>query len=127
ETAEGEVRGRLLVNGAPAEGLRVGLVDEALWQQFRGSPPALSHRLVVAGSTVGADGRFRLGQIPPGRYFLLVMAPAAGAPPRPETIRVQGSPGPITLAPGLTGVDAGTIRVIMAMPPRDEARPARRA
>lgn len=127
EMAGGEIYGRLLTNGRPAGGLRVGVVDEALWRQFRGSPTPLSHRLVETGSTVGADGTFRLRQIPPGRYVLLVMTATAGAPPRPDTIRVQGSPGPIPLAPGPTRVNAGTIRVFMAMPPRDEARPARRA
>ncbi|HLB76903.1 MAG TPA: hypothetical protein VJO72_07705, partial [Candidatus Dormibacteraeota bacterium] len=120
-----EVRGRLLLNGAPAAGMRMGLVEEALWPQFRGAPRALNHRLVVASNAVDAAGAFRLTWIPAGRYFLLVQMPPLRSFWLPLGIRVQGSPGPITVAPGAREVEVGTVRLFLsAPPPRDGGRSA---
>src|SRR5205823_6371181 len=58
-----DLSGRLLANGFPAQGLRVGLINEALWQQLRGAPPALNHRLVVASDRVDETGSFRLRRV----------------------------------------------------------------
>ncbi len=105
-----EVRGRLLVTGAPVGRPRVGLIDERLWQQFRGAPTALTHRLVVTSSGLQANGAFRLPRVPAGRYFLVVALPAfnqVGAP----RITVQGSPGPILVRPGGRPVPVRTIHL----------------
>ena len=55
------------------------------------------------------------------------MAPDSGAARSPADIRVQGSLGPIQLAPGLTQVEVGTIRLFMTAPPRDDADACRTA
>lgn len=126
EPAGAEVCGQLLLNGAPAEGVRVGLVEEALWQQLRGAPRALSHRVVLASGTVDASGAFRLEGIPAGRYFLLIRMPAMAGVRLPLGLRVQGSPGPITVAPGARGVEVGRVRLFVLAPPAwDGGRPAR--
>jgi hypothetical protein len=120
------VRGRLFLYGASAEGMQVGLVEEPLWQQFRGAPRALNHRLVLASSAVDAAGTFRLDGIPAGRYFLLVRMPAVEGSRLSLGVRAQGSPGLITVAPGAHEVQAGTVRLfVLAPPPRRGDRPAR--
>jgi hypothetical protein len=108
--------GRLWINGRPAAGTRVGLLDENRWQQFNGPTPALNHRLVVAGATVDPNGAFRFEQIPAGRYFLLVMAPLEGSGP-PPAIRAMGSPGPITVHPGMPELRVGDVRLTLISPP----------
>lgn len=121
-----EVRGRLFANGSPALGLRVGLIDERLWEQFRGVTRALSHRLVVTSSAIDAAGGFRLRHVPAGRYLMLVALPEHRLRRAPRRSLVEGSPGPITVAPGTRGVDIG--QVSLFLPPRalrDVAQPAR--
>jgi hypothetical protein len=112
----GEVRGRLFADGAPARAMRVGLLDEALWEQLRGSPSALAHRLVVASSSVDDQGVFRLRDIPAGRYLLVVAAPALGRAWSPADTTVRGSPGPIRVPFGGGMVDVGSIRLFLAPP-----------
>jgi hypothetical protein len=111
-----DLSGRLLANGFPARGLRVGLINEALWQQMRGAPPALNHRLVVASDGVDETGAFRLRHIPAGRYLLLVAVPPRRHPWAALWTLVQGSPGPIVIASGARTVDVRTIRLIVLVP-----------
>jgi hypothetical protein len=113
----GEVTGRLLVARSPVVGLRVGLVDERLWQQFRGNPTTLNHRVVVASSGVDRTGSFRLREIPAGRYLMLVGVPQQRRPWSPSRTTVEGSPGPITVASG-GRVDVGDVRLSLRRPRR---------
>jgi hypothetical protein len=124
-----DLSGRLLANGFPARGLRVGVINEALWQQLRGEPPALNHRLVVASDGVDETGAFRLRRVPAGRYLLLVAVPPRRHPWAALWTLVQGSPGPITVASAARALDVGTIRLIVSVPlrPRGRQREARGA
>ncbi len=112
-----EIYGRLRVNGRSARGMRVGLIEEAFWQQLRDSPGALAHRLVIAREEVGRRGAFRLRQVPPGRYLLLVGIPPGRLPQAPFQVAVRDSPGPIVIARGARVVDVGTVRLFMAWAP----------
>ena len=106
----GSVRGRLLLDGQPARGLRVGLglalpgIREAL---KKGSMTFFS-QFLVSGGPVAADGRFELKGLPPGHYILLIAwDPEASAfPLRPESSLPQ-----VSLTPGRPVVDVGTIRL----------------
>jgi hypothetical protein len=121
------VSGRLLANGFPARGLRVGLIHEALWQQLRGTPPALNHRLVVASDGVNESGAFHLRGIPAGRYLLLVAVPPRRHPWAALWTLVQGSPGPIVIKAGAQAIDTGMVRLVVLAPrlPRGRERGAR--
>jgi hypothetical protein len=123
--AGGEIRGRLLAIGVPVSELRVGLVNERFWQQLRGVPTALSHRLVVTSAELEENGGFRLRQVPAGRYLLLVGIPTLGEAWAPFRAVVQGSPGPIQVRAGGPSVEVGTIRLLLIGPPRPPGEQAR--
>lgn len=107
------VRGRLLLDGRPAANFHVGLglrtevpkIREILkkGQDFSG----LSG-LLVAETTVLADGQIRLDGLPSNDYILLV---AWASELEPSQLRFDPLVPPISVTPGQVVIDLGTIRL----------------
>lgn len=95
---EGEIEGRLFVDGVPAQDVRVGLFFIASSSQPAG---ALSSSVLP-----GEDGVFRFSRLGAGRYYL-----ALRAPPARLRGRIEGAPGFIALSADEPAVRLSPIRV----------------
>ncbi|GIV21618.1 MAG: hypothetical protein KatS3mg023_3369 [Armatimonadota bacterium] len=115
----GKMTGRILWNGQPAEGVRVGVIrreDALLWISNRPGAQRqvlvvrpFAWRVVAGVVATDASGRFEFPSIPHGEYVLLLRVEARRLPPVPRAVQVEGlSPVVKVDAPVR---DVGTIRV----------------
>lgn len=121
---EGEVKGQVLVNGAPRPGVRVGValtgalerLNEMLLRPNLLRPFWL--RWISASTTTDASGRFTLRNLVAGRYFLVVSVPGVAVPPRLfAQTSVQNNPGTMFVAFGKPKWDVGTISLTIPRRP----------
>lgn len=109
----GEVTGTIHVDGAPAAGVRVGLLP--YWQRWRlsGLLDSADHAAVGIATTTDSRGHFRLTRVPRtrGGYALAIMADANLIPGDRGRIAVAGAPGRIRIRRGAGPVDVGVIHI----------------
>lgn len=115
----GRIAGRIVWNGQPAEGVRVGVISRENALPFTRSRPGLDRQVllarpfdwrVVAGVVAtDASGRFTFPPLPYGEYVLLLRVEARRLPPVPGTVQVEGLPP--TVKVDVPVRDVGTIRV----------------
>jgi len=124
----GRIVGRILWNGQPAEGVRVGVIGWENALPFTRNRPGSDRQVllarpfdwrVVAGVVAtDASGRFEFPSLPYGEYVLLLRVEARRLPPVPGVAQVDGLPSVVKVGAPVT--DIGTIRV------RETARRPRR-
>lgn len=134
---QGRISGRLLLNGRPLTGVRVGLLPKRLNglprdmqglilsvdQEFLGiaqtgpapfspfHPRPYAFRWLSAGVTTDAQGAFALPDLIEGQYFLVVALPSnlQLAPPVDPALQLRNAPGPVVLSAAQPAADLGTI------------------
>lgn len=124
----GKITGRILWNGQPAQGVRVGVMSRQDALPFTRSRLGTDQRVllvrpfdwrVVAGVVAtDASGRFEFPFLPYGEYVLLLRVEAQRLPPTLGAAQVEGMPPVVTVdAPTR---DVGTLRVRQTgeQPPR---------
>lgn len=115
----GRIQGRVLWNGQPAEGVRVGVMSRQDALPFlRGRPGAEQEVLVVrpfawrvVAGVVATDkaGRFEFPALPHGDYLLLLRVESQRLPPTPGAVQVEGFPATVKIDAPV--VDIGTIQI----------------
>jgi len=112
--ARGEVRGRLLLRGAPMTRVRVGLMPDTVWpaigeaMSLKRPLEAEKFRFVCASTRTDAAGRFRFEGLVAGRYRLLV-EPPPGAVRAYVWMRARGGRGDPFVGFGRTSADMGVL------------------
>lgn len=120
--ADGRLKGRILLNGAPLPGARVALVPAAsVPEAFRGQPePGIVRpfwfRWIAASAQTDASGAFVIDHVVAGTYRLIFSSPRVRVEAFSRRVRVNGAPGPLFLGYGRKQADLGVIRV-SAPPP----------
>lgn len=120
---QGKISGRIMLNGKPVQGAKVGLVPAAvvreLFQTMLG--PGFVRpfwlRWVSATALTDAEGRFTLSQLVAGRYRMLVMIPQLRLPSFSRELSVQNAPQIVFTEYGTPSSDVGTISIRAPMPP----------
>lgn len=100
-TQDGTITGRVLTaDGSPAAMVRVAALDVPADGTAGAEAPAL-----IALTQTGADGNYRLTDVPPGRYF--IMAGVVETPTYYPGTRALSSAKPLDIAAGKTvsGID----------------------
>jgi len=119
---DGRVTGRILVNGRPARGVRVGLVpSRAVREAFRSAlGPGLIRpfwlRFLTAVTTTDAQGRFALEHIVAGHYRLILTSSEVRLPPGPQFLPARNAPGDMFIAYGKPHFELGDIDLITPGP-----------
>lgn len=112
--ARGEVRGRILLRGAPAAHTRVGVLPVSDWPPtgealtLKRPMEAGRMRFVCASASTDSEGRFRIRGLIAGRYRLVV-APKAGSVPAYVWLTARGARGDLFVGFARPVADAGTI------------------
>jgi hypothetical protein len=112
----GEISGRILLNGRPAAGLAVGVLPADRWRALAGRVRPFELRWVAAAAVTDTEGYFRVGSLGEGAFLLVLSGDARRLPPRRGRLRAEGSPGPILLDPSNPRRDTGTLRIRVASP-----------
>jgi hypothetical protein len=76
--ADGKVSGKLTIDGAPEEGLRIGLVRLEHLGRIAGMQPPYEWRAVLTSAYTRKDGTFAFEDIPEGRYALVITGGPVG-------------------------------------------------
>lgn len=115
----GKMTGRILWNGRPVEGVRVGVISREDALPFTLNRPGAERRIwmlrpfdwrVVAGVVAtDASGRFEFPPMPYGEYMLLLRVEARRLPPVLGAAQVEGLPAVVRIDAPVR--DTGTIRV----------------
>ena len=112
----GVVRGKILVNGKPLSGVKVGLVsqgtDKPGKENFKLTDFSLP-RLLIDAQQTDKDGRFAFTSIGTGRYLIALMTDKAAIPYdlKPGSITANNVPGFISIGPAVVR-DLGTISIV---------------
>ncbi|MDW8290286.1 MAG: hypothetical protein RMM06_06150 [Armatimonadota bacterium] len=114
----GRVTGKILWNGQPAQGVRVGVMSRRDALPFIRRRPGAEQVLlvrpfdwrVVAGVVAtDATGRFEFPPLPYGEYVLLLRVEAQRLPPLPDAAQAEGLPAVVSV--NAPAVDVGTVRI----------------
>ena len=118
-SATGKITGKVLWNGKPAEGVRVGVMNRedaipflrnrlGAEQRVLQARP-FDWRVVAAVVATDASGRFELPPLPRGDYVLLLRVEARRLAPVPGIVQVEGLRPTVRVDAPVN--DAGTVRV----------------
>lgn len=115
----GKIVGRILWNGQPAQGVRVGVIGAESALPFTRNQPGADRQVllarpfdwrVVAGVVAtDASGRFEFPSLPYGEYVLLLRVEARRLPPVPGVAQVDGLSSVVKVNAPVN--DVGRIRV----------------
>ncbi|GIV17479.1 MAG: hypothetical protein KatS3mg022_2914 [Armatimonadota bacterium] len=118
-SSAGKITGRILWNGQPAEGVRVGVIGRENALPFTRNRPGADRgvllarpfdwRVVAGVVATDASGRFELPSLPYGEYVLLLRVEARRLPPMPGAVQVEGLTPVVKVSAPVS--DVGTIRV----------------
>jgi len=112
----GSLQGRILLNGKPLSGVKVGLLSHRADMMGKESFKLTDFsfpRMLVDVRQAGKDGRFAFSSLGTGRYLIAVMTDKETMPYdlKPGTITASNVPGIISLG-AVASRDLGTIAIV---------------